>query len=90
MALFEIRWCLLVNFLVSRICQECTCYLLNSHYAVSSVRLSLINWRYHSDIVIEWHGVLFVHDGPWKGGIYRFSIIIPDECVTISRPDNVM
>lgn len=26
----------------------------------------------------EWHGILFLHVGPWKGGVFRFSLLIPD------------
>ena len=28
--------------------------------------------------VTEWHGILFLHVGPWKGGVFRFSLLIPD------------
>ena len=27
---------------------------------------------------IEWHGVIFVHSGPFKDGVFRFTMFIPD------------
>jgi len=32
---------------------------------------------------LEWHGVLFVHSGPFREGIFRFTMYIPDRWVTL-------
>ena len=26
----------------------------------------------------EWHGVLFAHSGPYRDGVFRFTMYIPD------------
>ena len=31
----------------------------------------------------EWHGVLFIHSGPFREGIFKFTLYIPDRFVSL-------
>jgi ubiquitin-protein ligase len=32
-----------------------------------------------SKTILEWFGILFIREGPWKGGVFHFTLYIPDE-----------